>query len=91
MDEAERFLHAERRSQTSNNVSALSYLAIATGICGKDELGSLLAAEVQDLAQKMGLLGVPATTQLISRFHCLPPEKMKSLACAAWGTYAWLT
>jgi hypothetical protein len=91
MDEAEKLWRTEHRSHTSNNLSALSYLAIATGISGKDELGSFLAAKLRDLAQKMGLLGVQPTDELVSRFHCLPSDKIKSLAFAAWGAYAWLT
>jgi hypothetical protein len=91
MDEAERLWRVEQRSHTSNNFSALSYLAIATGISGKDELGISISIKLRDLAQKMGLFGVEPTDQLASRFHYLAPEKIKSLAFAAWGAYAWLT
>lgn len=91
MDEAEKLWHAERRSQTPNHLSAMTYLSIATSISGKDELGTSLAAACLELAQKMSLLGVRPTAQPISTFHGLPPDKMKRLAFAAWGTYAWLT
>jgi hypothetical protein len=67
------------------------YLALATGVSGRDEMGTVVAAECRGLAEKMGLLGVQPTDQLISTFHCLPLDEMKSLAFAAWGAYAWLT
>jgi hypothetical protein len=91
MDEAERLWRVEQRSHTANTLSALSYLAIATGISGKDELGISISIKLRDLAQKMGLFGVEPTDQLASRFHYLAPEKIKSWASAAWGAYAWLT
>jgi hypothetical protein len=91
MDEAEKLCRVEQRSHTSNTLSALSYLTIAAGVSGKDELGISLSKKIRALAQKMGLFGVEPTDQLASRFHCLPPEKIKSLACAAWGVYGYLT
>jgi hypothetical protein len=91
MDEAEKLCRVEQRSHTSNTLSALSYLTIAAGVSGKDELGISLSKKIRALAQKMGLFGVEPTDQLASRFHCLPPEKIKSLASAAWGAYGYLT
>ena len=91
MDEAEKFWRAEQHSQTANNLAALLYLAIAAGTSGRDELGTLLAAECRDFAVKMSLLGVRPTDHLISTFYSLPLDEMKSLSFAAWGAYAWLT
>jgi hypothetical protein len=91
MDEAEKLCRVEQRSHTSNTLSALSYLTIAAGVSGKDELGISLSKKIRALAQKMGLFGVEPTDQLASRFHCLPQEKIKSLASAAWGAYGYLT
>lgn len=91
IDEAERFLKAEQRSQTSTHFAALSYLALATGASGRDERGIVLAAEVRNLAKRMNLFGVQPSDHLMSGFHNLPPDQIKSLAFAAWGAYAWLT
>ena len=91
MDEAEKYWRAEQWMRTSNNLAALSYLAIANGISGRDKLGISLATECRELAEKMGYLGVRPTDQMVSTFHCLPLDEMKSSAFAAWGTYAWLT
>jgi hypothetical protein len=91
MDEAEKLCRVEQRSHTSNTLSALSYLAIAAGVSGKDELGISLSKKIRDVAQKMGLFGVEPTDQLASRFHYLPPDKIKILASAAWGAYGYLT
>jgi hypothetical protein len=91
MGEAERLWRTEQRSHTTNTLSALSYLAIATGISGSDELGTSLATKLRDLAQKLGMLGVQPTHQLALSFHYLSSDKIKSLAFAAWGAYAWLS
>jgi hypothetical protein len=69
----------------------MTYLALAAGASGRDELGKSLAAECRGIAEKMGLMGVQPTDQLISTFNSLPPNEMKSMAFAAWGTYAWLS
>jgi hypothetical protein len=91
MEEANKLWRTEQRSHTSNNLAALTYLAIASGISGNDQQGSSLVVKVNVLAHKLELLGVEPTDQLASRFHCLPPDKIKNMAFAAWGTYAWLT
>ncbi len=91
MDEAKKLWCTEQRSHTSNNLSALSYLAIATGVSGKLESGTSYSGRLQDLAQEMGVFGVLPTNQLVSTFHSLSADKIKSLAFATWGAYAWLT
>ncbi|KAJ8109113.1 hypothetical protein OPT61_g7694 [Boeremia exigua] len=91
MDEAEKLWRAEQHSRITNNLAALSYLAIATGISGKDELGHLFAVEVRNLAQNMGVFGICPTDELVLKYHGLSPDKIKSLASASWGAYTWLT
>ncbi|KAJ4111465.1 hypothetical protein NW768_011819 [Fusarium equiseti] len=90
IDEAQRLWQAEQPSQTPNQVAGLVYLALATGISGRDELGIFYAAECRKLAEVMNLFGVQPTETLVSTFHCLSPDKIKSLAFAAWGAFAWL-
>jgi hypothetical protein len=74
-----------------NYFAAITYLAIATGTCGEDGLAISIAAECRTLAASMNLFGVRPTDDTISRFHCFPPDKIKSLSFAAWGAYALLT
>lgn len=74
-----------------NNFAALSYLAIAAGASGEDELGISLAVQCRTLAATMNLFGVEPTGELISGLQCLPPNQIKSLSFAAWGAYAWVT
>ena len=89
--EAKQYWPAEKRSLTVNNFAALSYLAIAAGASGEDDLGISLAMECRTLAATMNLFGVEPTDDLISDFQCLPPDQIKSLSFAAWGAFAWLT
>jgi hypothetical protein len=91
MDEAQNLRRSEQRSQTCTHLAALSYLALAAGASGSDELGIFLAAECYALAKELKLLGVPPSNELASKFHSLPLNEFKSYAFAAWGLYAWLT
>ncbi|EJP69166.1 nitrate assimilation regulatory protein nirA [Beauveria bassiana ARSEF 2860] len=91
LDEAQRLCRSEQRSQTTNHLAALTYLALSTGASGRDEIGSSIAIECRQLAEKMNLMGVKPTKELVSQLHSLPLKEMKSSAFAAWGAYAWLT
>ncbi|KAK0387840.1 hypothetical protein NLU13_4085 [Sarocladium strictum] len=91
MEEAQKLLRSERRSQTSDHLAALTYLALAAGCSGSDELGVSLAAECHALAKRLKLLGVRPSDDLALEFHSLPLNDLKSWAAAAWGAYAWLT
>lgn len=91
MEEAQKLLRSERRSQTSEHLAALTYLALAAGCSGSDELGVSLAAECHALAKRLKLLGVRPSDDLALEFHSLPLNELKSWAAVAWGAYAWLT
>ncbi|KAM3465603.1 hypothetical protein MY5147_004790 [Beauveria neobassiana] len=91
LDEAQRLCRSEQRSQTTNHLAALTYLALSTGASGREEIGSSIAIECRQLAEKMNLMGVKPTKELVSQLHSLPLKEMKSSAFAAWGAYAWLT
>lgn len=81
MSEAQNLLRSEQRSQSSNHLAALAYLALAAGASGSDELGISLAAECYALGKRLKLFGVRPTNEKASEFHCLPPDEIKSYAC----------
>jgi hypothetical protein len=90
MAEAERFWKVERLSGSVTNLAALSTLCIAAMMHGKDEFSLRLLDDSRSMAERMRLLNVVHTPDLIDEFQSLSPNDLRALSYVAWGTYSWL-
>lgn len=90
MAEAERFWKVERLSSSVTSLAAVSTLCIAAIMHGKDGFSLRLLEDSLAMAERMRLLNVVHTPDLIDEFQSLSPNDLRALSYAAWGTYSWL-
>lgn len=82
---------AERHSDSAKTLAALCYLILASGLYGDEELRLAAATEARAMAERMSLMDVLPSEELIAGFRQLPADKIKELSYAAWGVYGALT
>ncbi|KAM0242114.1 hypothetical protein ACHAP5_007351 [Fusarium lateritium] len=89
--DAEHLWQLEGKTDSPCNLAALCYLAMATGMSGREEVTIPVLTESRAMGARMGMFGVQPSEELIEYFHRFPGGKLRAHAAAAWGAYNWLT
>ncbi|KAM0290474.1 hypothetical protein ACHAO9_004831 [Fusarium lateritium] len=89
--DAERLWQLEGKTDSPCNLAALCYLAMATGMSGREAVTIPVLTESRAMGARMGMFGVEPSEELIEYFHRFPGGKLRAHAAAAWGAYNWLT
>jgi hypothetical protein len=69
----------------------MNTLAMAAVALGKDIIACELAANAQQMAEAMNLMGVASSSQLAANFQAMSSDMFRAVAHTAWGTFSYNT